>query len=84
MKTTTVALGTHFDEFVKATIQSGRYTNVSEVIRAGLRRLEEDEQKIAALRAAIEDGENSGYVENFDFKKNLEDLRASRRKDGTV
>lgn len=84
MKTTTVALGAHFDEFVKAAIQSGRYTNVSEVIRAGLRRLEEDEQKIAALRAAIEDGENSGYVENFDFKKNLEDLRASRRKDGTV
>ena len=84
MKTTTVALGTHFDEFVKATIQSGRYTNVSEVIRAGLRRLEEDEQKIAALRAAIEDGENSGYVDNFDFKKNLEDLRASGRKDGTV
>ncbi|MBQ3382922.1 MAG: type II toxin-antitoxin system ParD family antitoxin [Bacteroidales bacterium] len=39
---------------------------------------------MAALRAAIEDGENSGYVENFDFKKNLEDLRASRRKDGTV
>ena len=84
MKTTTVALGAHFDEFVKAIIQSGRYTNVSEVIRAGLRRLEEDEQKIAALRAAIEDGENSGYVEIFDFKKNLEDLRASRRKDGTV
>ena len=84
MKTTTVALGAHFDEFVKAAIKSGRYTNVSEVIRAGLRRLEEDEQKIAALRAAIEDGENSGYVENFDFKKNLEDLRASRRKDGTV
>lgn len=84
MKTTTVALGAHFDEFVKATIQSGRYTNVSEVIRAGLRRLEEDEQKIAALRAAIEDGENSGYVEIFDFKKNLEDLRASRRKDGTI
>jgi len=84
MKTTTVALGAHFDAFVKATIQSGRYTNVSEVIRAGLRRLEEDEQKIAALRAAIEDGENSGYVENFDFKKNLENLRESRRKDGTV
>ena len=52
MKTTTVALGSHFDEFVQASVLGGRYTNASEVIRAGLRRLEENEQKIAALRAA--------------------------------
>ena len=84
MKTTTVALGAHFDDFVQTAIRKGRYTNVSEVIRAGLRRLEEDEQKIAALRAAIEDGENSGYVENFDFKEHLENLRVGRRKDGKV
>ena len=49
MKTTTVALGSHFDAFIQACVQGGRYTNASEVIRAGLRRLEEDEQKIAAL-----------------------------------
>ncbi len=59
MKTTTVALGSHFDEFIQASVLGGRYTNASEVIRAGLRRLEEDEQKIAALRAAIEEGEAS-------------------------
>ena len=69
MKTTTVALGSHFDEFIQA----------SEVIRAGLRRLEEDEQKIAALRAAIEEGEASGYVEDFDFESHLEELKAERR-----
>ena len=66
MKTTTVALGCHFDKFIQA----------SEVIRAGLRRLEEDEQKIAALRAAIEEGEASGYVEDFDLESHLEELKA--------
>ena len=60
----------------------GRYTNASEVIRAGLRRLEEDEQKIAALRAAIEEGEASGYVEDFDFEAHLEALKAKRRDNG--
>ena len=57
MKTTTVALGPHFDEFIQASVLGGRYTNASEVIRAGLRKLEEDERKIAALRSAIEEGE---------------------------
>lgn len=82
MKTTTVALGSHFDEFVQACVLGGRYTNASEVIRAGLRRLEEDEQKIAALRAAIEEGEESGYVDDFDFESHLEELTAGRRNNG--
>ena len=72
MKTTTVALRSHFDEFIQASV----------VIRAGLRRLEEDEQKIAALRAAIEEGEASGYVEDFDFESHLEELKAKRRSNG--
>ena len=42
-------------------------------------RLEEEEQKIAALRAAIEEGEASGYVEDFDFESHLEELKAKRR-----
>ena len=82
MKTTTVALGPHFDAFVQASVKGGRYPNASEVIRAGLRRLEEDEQKSAALRAAIEDGEASGYVEDFDFDAHLEALKAKRRDNG--
>lgn len=79
MKTTTVALGSHFDEFIQTSISGGRYTNASEVIRAGLRRLEEDERKIAALRSAIEEGEASGYVEDFDFEAHLKGLKAKRR-----
>jgi antitoxin ParD1/3/4 len=79
MKTTTVALGAHFDEFIQASVMGGRYTNASEVIRAGLRRLEEDEQKISVLRAAIQEGESSGYVENFDFDAHLDQLKANRK-----
>lgn len=82
MKTTTVALGAHFDSFIKASVLEGRYTNASEVIRAGLRRLEEDEQKITALRVAIEEGDSSGYVEDFDFDAHLEELKAMRKNNG--
>ena len=45
-------------------------------------RLEEEEQKIAALRAAIEEGEASGYVEDFDFESHLEELKAKRKNNG--
>ena len=75
MKTTTVALGKHFDEFIQSSVREGRYTNASEVIRAALRRLEEDERKIAALRLAIEEGESSGYVADFDFEGHLQELK---------
>lgn len=78
MKTTTVALGSHFDEFIQTSVLKGRYTNASEVIRAGLRRLEEDECRIAALRASIEEGESSGYVEDFDFEAHLSDLKKQK------
>ena len=78
MKTTTVALGSHFDEFIQASVLGGRYTNASEVIRAGLRRLEEDECRIAALRASIEEGEASGYVEDFDFEALLSNLKKQK------
>ena len=82
MKTTTVALGPHFDEFIQASVRGGRYTNASEVIRAGLRKLEEDERKIAALRSAIEEGEASGYVEDFDFEAHLQELSSRGRNNG--
>ena len=82
MKTTSVALGPHFEEFIQASITSGRYNNASEVVRSGLRLLEDQEQKIAALRAAIEEGMNSGFVEDFDFEAHLEELKAKRRNNG--
>ena len=55
---------------------------MSEVIRAGLRLLENEESKVIALRNAIQEGLNSQIVEDFDFEKNLERLKAEKRKNG--
>ena len=82
MKTTSVALGPHFEDFIQASIMSGRYNNASEVIRSALRLLEEQEQKILALRAAVEDGLKSGIVEDFDSQQFLQQMK--ERKHGKV
>ena len=82
MKTTSVALGPHFEDFIQASILSGRYNNASEVVRSGLRLLEDQEQKMAALRSAIEEGMNSSIVEDFDSQEFLQQMKA--RKHGEV
>jgi antitoxin ParD1/3/4 len=82
MKNTSVSLGDYFDQFVSSQVSVGRYKNVSEVIRAGLRLLENEESKVIALRNAIQEGLNSPIVEDFNFEKNLERLKAEKRKNG--
>ncbi len=82
MKNTSISLGNYFDEFVSSQVSAGRYKNVSEVIRAGLRLLEDEESKIVALRAAIQKGLDSPRVDNFDFEENLKRLKAEKRKNG--
>jgi antitoxin ParD1/3/4 len=73
-KNTSVSLGEHFEQFIERCILSGRYSSASEVIRAGLRKLDEEEINIKKLRESIEIGEQSGYVKNFDPKRHLADL----------
>lgn len=75
-KNTSVNLNDHFDEFIERQIEQGRYASVSEVVRAGLRLLEEKEVHIARLRAALIEGENSGAATPFDF----DDFIARKRK----
>ncbi|NVK63237.1 MAG: type II toxin-antitoxin system ParD family antitoxin [Flavobacteriales bacterium] len=82
MKNTSISLGNYFDQFVRSQISTGRYKNVSEVVRAGLRLLENEESKAIALRNAIEEGMNSPRVENFDFDAHLKKLKAERSKNG--
>ncbi len=84
MKNTSVSLGNYFDQFVSGQVSSGRYKNVSEVVRAGLRLLEEEEQKIIALRSAIDEGISSGLVEDFDPDEHLKSLKANRKLNGKV
>lgn len=80
MKTTSVALGSYFEDFIKTKILQGRYNNASEVIRAGLRLLEENEERIIALKSAINEGMESGIAENFDPKQHLEVLKTQRKR----
>ena len=82
MKNTSISLGDYFDQFVNSQVSAGRYKNVSEVIRAGLRLLEDEESKIIALKAAIQKGLDSPRVENFDFKTNLKRLKKDKVKNG--
>ncbi len=82
MKNTSISLGNYFDQFVNSQVRIGRYKNVSEVIRAGLRLLEEEESKVIALRAAIQKGLDSPLVENFDFKENLKKIKEEKIKNG--
>jgi antitoxin ParD1/3/4 len=59
-KNTSVSLDDHFTTFIEAQVGQGRYSNASDVMRAGLRLLEEHEAKLAVLRAALIEGEQSG------------------------
>jgi len=81
-KNTSISLGNYFDQFVSSQVSAGRYKNVSEVIRAGLRLLENEESKAIALRNAIQEGIDSGIANDFDPKENLEKLKAKRRNNG--
>ncbi|WP_254291388.1 type II toxin-antitoxin system ParD family antitoxin [Sphingomonas tagetis] len=67
-KNTSVALGDHFTAFAQEQIASGRYGTVSEVLRAGLRLLEDEERKLEALRTAIREGDESGPAAPFDVR----------------
>jgi antitoxin ParD1/3/4 len=60
IKNTSFSIGEHFSAFVEAQVGQGRYSSASDVVRAGLRLLEEQETKLAALRAALIEGEQSG------------------------
>ena len=75
-KNTSISLGDHFEDFIKNEVKSGRYGSVSEVIRSALRLLEREEKKENALIKALETGERSGFVEDFDPKQNLLELHA--------
>lgn len=81
-RNTSVSLGDYFEDFVENRINEGRFKNVSEVIRAGLRLLEEEENKVKALKNAIQEGINSGIALNFDSKKHLKQLKANKRLNG--
>lgn len=78
MKNTSISLGNYFEQFISNQVSVGRYKNVSEVIRAALRLLENEENKVIALKNAIQEGIDSGIAHDFDPIKNLEELKSKR------
>jgi antitoxin ParD1/3/4 len=76
-KDTSLNLGDHFLSFIEAQVSQGRYDSAADVMRAALRLLEEQEIKLAALRAALIEGETSGQSTPFDFEAFI-----ARKRDG--
>ena len=77
-RNTSVALGDHFADFIDGKVRQGRYGSASDVVRAGLRLLEEREAKLDLLRAALIEGEESGPATPFDFAAFID--RKSRKR----
>lgn len=74
-RNTSVSLGDYFEDFVDNKVTQGRYKNASEVIRAGLRLLEEEENKIQLLNNAIQEGLESGIAKDFNPSDHLDILK---------
>lgn len=79
-KNTSISLGHYFDEFIKQRITEGRFKNASEVIRAGLRLLEEEENRSIVLKNAIQNGIDSGIAEDFNPISHLEHLKSTKKR----
>ena len=75
-KNTSISLGEHFTDFVGTQVRSGRYGSASDVVRAGLRLLEEHEARVQALRDALIAGEASGEPRPFDNEAFLAKMRS--------
>ena len=74
-RNTSVTLGEHFEGFIAEQIKAGRFESKSEAVRAAMRLLEEHEQKVAALRQALLDGEESGAAVPFDMAGVIKEAR---------
>lgn len=77
-KNTSISLGEHFDEFIAEQLKSGRYGSTSEVIRAGLRMLEEREARREHLRKLLIEGERSGFAD-YSYNSLMEELDKEAR-----
>jgi antitoxin ParD1/3/4 len=79
MPTRNVNLTGKLDRFVANKVKAGLYDNASEVVRAGLRTLQREEQefqaKLVALRAAIDEGDSSGIARGNVFARVRKSLK---------
>ena len=76
-KNTSITLGEHFDSFITGQVKSGRFGSASEVVRAGLRLLENTETKLETLRNMLNEGEQSGIAE-YDYDEFIAELDSDK------
>ena len=72
-RNTSITLGEHFDGFITGQVKSGRFGSASEVVRAGLRLLENTETKLETLRQLLKEGEQSG-IADYDYDEFIAEL----------
>lgn len=77
-RNTSISLENYYDNFIKTRISLGRYKNASEVVRARLKLLEEEENKLMALKNAISDGIDSGIANEFNPEYHLNTLKTKK------
>lgn len=73
-KNTSILIGDHFNNFISEQVKTGKFSSASDVVRAALRLFEQNETRKDRLIKALEEGENSGFVENFDRDEFLAEL----------
>jgi antitoxin ParD1/3/4 len=78
-KHTSISLGEHFTDFIEQQVSQGRYGSASEIVRAGLRMLEEHESKVQALRSALIEGEESGPARKFEVDQFLSSVKKKKK-----
>jgi antitoxin ParD1/3/4 len=79
-RNTSILLGDYFENFINEQIATGKYSSVSEVVRAALRVFEQEETKTKSLINELKIGEKSAKSRHFDRNKNLEMLKANFQK----
>lgn len=77
-KNTSISLGDHFEGFISQQVSTGRYGSASEVVRAGLRLLEDSESNLNTLRRLLAEGEQSGIAE-YDYQSFIAELDARKK-----
>lgn len=83
-RNTSISLGRYFDDFIQDRLSSGRYKNASEVVRAGLRLLEEEESRVQSLKKSIQEGLDSGMAVDFNPVQHLAKLKTNKQSNGEV
>jgi len=80
-KNTSILLGDYFDNFINSQVKTGKFSSASEVVRAALRMFEQEETKKETLIKELKKGEKSGFVENFNREKFLDNLHKKYSKE---